>query len=83
MEGRPKPICPLNFSQVGGIKSFCGEISQYSKNCSSYFLTVTVSQCNVCISTNILSSKRDSTDTFYRMCIHMLTVGTLIKNALM
>ena len=30
----------------------------YSKKCSVYFLTVSVVQCNVCFSTNIIVIKR-------------------------
>ena len=42
----------------GGIKTFCGEISQYSKKCSPYFLTVSVVECTVCFSTSITVIKR-------------------------
>ena len=76
MEGRPKPICPLNFFQVGGIKTFCGEISQYSKKCSPYFLTVGVVQCTVCFSTSITVIKRRR----YSHCLKdVLTMGTLFS----
>ena len=50
--------CPVNFFQVEGIKIFCSEISQYLRKMFFLFLTVTVIQCNVCFSTNIVSSKK-------------------------
>ena len=56
--GKAQTSMSPHFFQEGGIKTFCGEISQYSKKCSPYFLTVSVVQCTVCFSTSITVIKR-------------------------